>query len=77
MFVARFSFCVLASLIFVIHFAISVDYYLVGFLIFAEISIIVHRYKQLIKTFRGYPQFYTLSSILNSIQKENIHLIPT
>ena len=51
-FVARYSFGVLASLIFVIHFVIS-----------------LFNYKSFVKTFRGYPQFYTLSLLLNDIQK--------
>ena len=32
-------------------------------------NIVVHKYKQLVETFRGYPQFYTLSPLLNGIQK--------
>ena len=51
-FVARFSFGVLASLIFVIYFVISS---------FTKTNV---------ETFRGYPQFYTLSPLLNRIQKE-------
>ena len=51
--VARFSFGVLASLIFVILFW----------------NIMVYKNKELVKTFRGYPQFYTHSSLLNGIQQ--------
>ena len=52
-FVARFSFGVLASLIFVIYFAKS---------LFTSLT-------NSLKTFRGYPQFYTPSPLLSGIQK--------
>ena len=45
-FVARFSFGMFASVIYVIN-----------------CNIVVHEYKQLVETFRGYPQFYTLSPL--------------
>ena len=51
-FVARFSFGVLASLIFIIYFVISS---------FTK--------TQLVETFKSYPQFYTLSPLLNGIEK--------
>ena len=52
-FVARFSFGVLPSFIFVIYFVICSS----------QVQII------LVETFLGYPQFYTLSPLLNGIQK--------
>ena len=39
-------------------------------LIFVICNIFVHKYKYLIETVRGYPQFYTLSPLLNGFQKE-------